>query len=122
MERFTDFDIFVGNTNDTGNFSSNQHCYYQATPFGASEERLFLCPDYLYGQYVIIQKRDDVQPLTVCEVEVHGVLGQLRLKYMETTRYHICCPGGGGGGALSIYTGGGVPQHLQKGGGVLGLY
>ena len=26
----------------------------------------------------------------------------------------------GGGGALSIYTGGGVPQHIQKGGGVLG--
>ena len=22
----------------------------------------------------------------------------------------------GGGGALSIYTGGGVPQHIQKGG------
>ena len=28
-----------------------------------------------------------------------------------------CNPGGGG--ALSIYTGGGVPQHIQKGG-VLG--
>ena len=25
-------------------------------------------------------------------------------------------PGGGGGGALSIYTGGGVPRHIQKGG------
>ena len=23
---------------------------------------------------------------------------------------------GGGGGALSIYTGGGVPRHIQKGG------
>ena len=28
----------------------------------------------------------------------------------------ITPPGGGGGGALSIYTGGGVLQHIKKGG------
>ena len=36
-----------------------------------------------------------------------------------TTHYMWAPGGGGGGGALSIYTGGGVPQHIQKGG-VLG--
>ena len=29
---------------------------------------------------------------------------------------HIVDPGGGGGGALSIYTDGGVPWNLKKGG------
>ena len=34
------------------------------------------------------------------------------------TESDILAPGsrGGGGGALSIYTGGGMPRHIQKGG------
>ena len=46
-----------------------------------------------------------------------------RVYYVNNESSHIMnniFTSGGGGGALSIYTGGGVPRHIQKGGGVFG--
>ena len=43
----------------------------------------------------------------------------IRLNNQQNKYMRMWYPPGGGGG-LSIYTGRGVPQHIQKGGGVLG--
>ena len=46
-----------------------------------------------------------------------GLMDELRYTHRSITE-HTCfyMRGAGPGGALSIYTGGGVPQHIQKGG------
>ena len=50
------------------------------------------------------------------EFVVIGELTNLILVIGELSEVYIPPPPPGGGGALSIYTGGGVPQHIQKGG------
>ena len=51
--------------------------------------------------------------ISMIEVETTA-MNTMQQHSQEMQEYHIPAPGGGGG--LSIYTGGGVPRHIQKGG------
>ena len=65
--RLVDLNILVGRTQDNWKL-----CDYYAGPGGAGEKVIIKCLQPITGRYVKIQKVDDTDYLTLCEVEVMG--------------------------------------------------
>ena len=68
--RLVDLNILIGRTQDNWKL-----CDYYAGPGGAGEEVIIKCLQPITGRYVKIQKVDDTDYLTLCEVEVMGSTG-----------------------------------------------
>ena len=68
--RLANFYIDVSNNADG---SSAEQCAYDNVPYGASETRVYTCPDGIYGRYVRVRYAPNKQDhLQLCEVQVQG--------------------------------------------------
>ena len=69
-DRLRDFNILIGKTLEAMNL-----CKYFSGPVADGASYTISCTDPITGRYVKLQKVDDTDYLTLCEVQVWGIQG-----------------------------------------------
>ena len=92
-ERLHDISVHVTHDDPTVNTSgASELCAHVEGPFTLGETRRIFCTMDVRGRYVVISLPGDSETLTLCEVEVYGVLGKaiMRQQRARMVKFEYC--------------------------------
>ena len=70
--------------------TSYEECRFQVAALGPGETRDFTCRPVIVGRYVAIHfLPNKKESLTLCEVEVHSDLGNVKINFIPGNNYFL---------------------------------